>query len=449
MTLGAPWAGSLRQRLRDDSLVRNSLYLVSSSGLQASLSFVFWIVAARTFTTAQTGRAGSLLAATAFIAMLALLGLNTSFVRYLPTASNRNALVTGGLTAVTTCGLVLGALYVLLVPAIAPRLAFVEQSLPLAIGFILFTAAASANAMTDAVFIGSHRAGYCALTDGGVAGAAKIGVLVLLAGSGAFGLYAASSTGLAAAALVSLGLIAVRLGWRPAFRSSFQALRPLLGFSTANYTSELLGLIPQTVMPVIILDRLGSSAAAYYYLSYQVAALTYSGIFAVQWITLAEGARARVDLRKLVNRSTRLTLLVSMPFVLAFAFCGHWILLVFGTSYSAHGTAVLIVLLATAVPMAANSVIDAALRLLGRLRLLVGTSALSAAALCGLAWLLAPHGLVAATIACPISIALAALPGAVSLLRLRPATARHRKPARAARYGPPHPQAVLRDRYEN
>jgi O-antigen/teichoic acid export membrane protein len=416
----------LSQRLRADSLLCNSLSLVFSSGLQASLSFVFWIVAARMFTTDETGRAGSLLAATGFIALLALLGLNTSVVRYLPAARNRNALITGGLTAVATAGVVLSTLYVLALPAIAPRLAFLEQSLPLAVSFILFTSAACVNPMTDAVFIGSHRAGYCALTDGAIAGAAKIGTLVCLAGAGAFGLYAASSTGLAVAALASIVLIAVRLGWRPMFRNSFQSLRPLLGFSTANYASELLGLIPQSVMPIIVLDRLGPSAAAYYYLSYQVAALIYSAIFAVQWIMLAEGARTHADLRNLLNRSTRLTLMVSMPVALVFALCGHWILLVFGTDYSRHGTLTLIVLVATALPMAANSVIDAALRLLGRLKLLVGTSALFAVTLCGLAWLMAPHGLVAAAAAWPISIAVAVLPGGMSLLR-RPATARHRR----------------------
>jgi O-antigen/teichoic acid export membrane protein len=417
----------LIQRVRNDSLVRNSLYLVFSSGLQASLSFIFWIIAARLFTTEETGRAGSLISATVFIMLVALMGLNTSFIRYLPTAKNRDALVTGGLTVVAICGLVLASLYVVVVPVIAPRLAFVAHSLPLAVGFILLTATASVNPLTDAVFIGSHKSGFIPLTDGAIAGAAKIGVLVLLAGSGAFGLYSASTTGLAAAALASVALFAVRLRWRPTFRNSLQALRPLARFSSASYASELIGIVPQSVMPIIVLDRLGPSAAAYYYLSYQVAALSYSTVFAVQSTMLAEGSRAHANLRNLVRRTIRLTLMVSMPVMLGLALCGHWILLVFGTKYSAHGTFALIVLAATAMPIAAVCLMDVVLRLLGRLRVLVWSSVLSAIACCSLAWLLAPHGLVAATAAWPISMAVGALAGGASLLHRPPVVARHRR----------------------
>jgi O-antigen/teichoic acid export membrane protein len=420
-------AERLLLRVRTDSLVRNSLYLVFSAGVKALFSFAFWIIAARLFTTDETGRASSLFSATTFLALLAMLGLNFSFVRYLPGAKNRDALITGGLAVVTLCGLVLGVFYVLAAPTIAPRLAFIERSLPLAIAFILFTGAASVNMLTDSIFVGSHKAGYVALTDGAIAGAAKIGAVVLLAGSGAFGLYCASTTGLAATAFASIILIAVPLGWRPKFRNSLRALRPLVRFSTANYASELLGLIPQSILPLIMLDRLGPSDAAYYFLSYQVASLTYATISAVQSMMLAEGGRAHVDLRNLVNRSTRLTLMMSLPVVLVVALCGHWILLVFGAKYSTHGTLALIVLEATALPLAANGLIDTMLRLVGQLKVLVWSSVLFAVAICGLAWFLAPHGLVAATAAWPISIAIATLPGGASLLLRRPSAARHRR----------------------
>src|ERR1700730_15642847 len=62
------------RRLRTDHLVRNSLYLILSSGLQACLGFAFWIITARLFSTADVGRASSLISATTVIAYLALLG---------------------------------------------------------------------------------------------------------------------------------------------------------------------------------------------------------------------------------------------------------------------------------------------------------------------------------------------------------------------------------------
>jgi O-antigen/teichoic acid export membrane protein len=432
-------AEALRPAVRVDRLgptgfmLRNSLYLVFSSGLQAALGFVFWILAARLFTPDETGRASSLISASLFISMLALLGLNNSFIRYLPTAKNRDALITGGLCAVMTGAVVLAALYVVAAPTVAPRLAFVEERLPLAIGFMLFTAASSVNLLTDAVFIGSHRAGYIALTDGAVAGLTKIAALVMLAGFGSFGLYTASTTGLAAAALVSVVLIVAHLGWRPEFRDSLTALRPLVRFSSASYATEFLSIIPQTVLPLIVLDRLGAAAAAYYYVSYQVAALTFSASYAVQATTLAEGSRGGVDLRTLVNRSVRLMVIVAVPAILVVVVCAHWILLVFGARYSAHGTDALIVLVTAGIPIASVGLIETPLRLLGRLHVIVWSSVLFAAVTCGFAWLFAGHGLVAVAAAWPIGTTLSALCCAVPLLRRRPVSARHRRSERGAR----------------
>lgn len=433
---GATQHASTRRELRHadtrwswlrSSMVRNSLYLILTSGLQAFVGFVFWVVAARLFTADQTGQASSLVSATLVIALIALLGGNNSFIRYLPGAKDKDALITGGLAVVTMCALALSALYVVAIPTMAPRLAFVEQRLPFAIGFIVFTAAASMNLLTDSIFIGTHRAGYVALTDGAIAGTVKIVGLVLLVGGGAFGLYAASSTGLAASALVSVVLIAVFLKWRPKFRGSLTALRPLARFSAANYATGLLSLIPQSVLPIILIDRLGPSAAAYYYVSYQVANLAYSTIYAVQSPLLAEGSRGDVDLRELVKRSVRLTLIVSVPVAFVVILAAHWILLVFGTGYSAHGTLALIVLAATTLPLAAIGLLNTVLRLLERLQVLVWSSVLYAVVVCTLAWFLAPHGIAAVAASWPISVSLAGVPCVLSLLRRRPVALRRRR----------------------
>src|ERR1035441_187109 len=169
------------RRLWTDHLVRNSLYLILSSGLQAALGFAFWIITARLFSTADVGRASSLISATTVIAYLALLGLNSTLVRHLPTAPDRDALITAGLLLVAGCGAGIGLLYVLLIPVLAPRLAFVQHQPALAAGFVLLTAAAAVNLITDSVFVASRKAGYNTLADGGIGGVTKVVSVVLLA----------------------------------------------------------------------------------------------------------------------------------------------------------------------------------------------------------------------------------------------------------------------------
>jgi hypothetical protein len=73
------------------------------------------------------------------------------------------------------------------------------------------------------------------------------------------------------------------------------------------------------------------------------------------------------------------------------------------------------VLAAGAIPTAANNWRLAILRLTGNLRPIIGSSVVYAVTICGLAWVLAPHGLAALCAAWPIGTALSA--GVASLVR--------------------------------
>ena len=418
-------SASLVSGLRTDHMVRNSLYLILSSGLQAALGFAFWIVTARLFSTADVGRASSLISATTVIAYLALLGLNSTLVRYLPTALDRDALISFGLLLVALCGAGIGLLFVLATPVLAPRLAFVEHQPALAAGFVLLTAAAAVNLLTDSVFIAARKAGYCALTDGAIGGAIKILSGMILAGTGAYGLFCASVGGFASAALASLVLMTTALHWRPSLRKPLQTLRPLLRFSGASYAGNVLCVLPPLVVPLIVIDRLGAPSAAYYFVAFQVATLLYSGAYAVGQTFLAEGSYTGADRRELLQRSRRVLTVSCLPACLVLVVAAHWALLAFGAKYSQHGTPSLILLAVAAMPIAANSWLWTVLRLSGQLRVLVLSNGVYAVAICGLAWLLAPTGLTGLTAAWPIgsllSAALAALPSR--------APARHRRTA--------------------
>jgi O-antigen/teichoic acid export membrane protein len=417
-----PWRKA-RERLLADHMVRSSLYLTLSSGLQAGLGFTFWVITARLFSTASVGRAGSLIAATVVIAYLAQLGLNNTFIRYLPTASDRNALMTSGCLLVAMCGIGMGLMYLVLTPVLAPRLGFVAHSPAFAAGFVLMAGAGAVNVLTDSIFIAERKASCNALVDGGIGGVTKVSSGVILAGTGAYGLFCASAGGPLAACLASMILMTTALSWRPSLRRPLAALRPVLRFSGANYAGNVLSLLPMLVVPLIVLDRLGPSAAAYYFVAYQVATLLYSAGYALEQAFLAEGSQAGVSWRQLLRRSLRVLALLTLPACLLLAAAGHWILLVFGTRYSQHGTPSLILLAAAAIPLAANNWLMTVLRLSGRLRAIVVSSGVYAVAICGLAWFLAPHGLGVLTAAWPIGGLAGAGVAAASIPRYEP---RHR-----------------------
>jgi len=425
--------GLLRNRLRADHLVRSSLYLMVSSGVQAALGFTFWLVMARLFSAGDVGKASSLISATTLIGYFALVGLNATLVRFLPTARDKNPLLTGAFLMVTGTALAIGAGYVLLMPVVAPHLEFVERNPAEAAGFVVLTAATAVNLLTDSVFIASRKAGLCALTDGAVGGVSKILFGLALAGTGAFGLFSASVGGFAAAALASIVLIITTLRWRPSFDRPFHALRPLLRFSGANYVANAMNLLPSVVVPLIVLDRLGPRQAGYYFVAFQMAALLYAAVYAVESAFLAEGSQAGADWRAIRRRSRRLAIVLFVPGGIVLVATAHWVLLAFGSGYSVNGAGSLELLAGAVLPIAAVNWAWTVLRLSGRLAALVFTSALYAAGICGTAWVLAPRGLTALATAWPLGAALAAaIATVISARSPGNASARHRRGASAS-----------------
>jgi len=446
---GAGWRRwkLVQARLQADHMVRNSLYLILSSGLQAALGFAFWIIVARLFSPGDVGEASSLISATTVLAFLALLGLNSTFVRYLPTAADKDALITAGLVLVAACGAGVALLYLLLTPVLAPRLAFVAHRPLLAASFVLLTAAAAVNLLTDSVFIAARKAGYNALMDGGVGGVTKVASSVILVGTGAYGLFCASAGGFATAALASLVLMTTALHWRPSFRNSFRAIKPVLRFTGANYAGNVLSMLPTLVVPLIVLDRLGAPSAAYYFVAFQMATLLYSASYAVAQASLAEGSHDGVDWLELLRRTRRVLMMLTLPACLGLVVVAHWVLLAFGTKYSQHGTTSLIMLALAAIPTAASGWLWPMLRLQGRLWALLMSAGVYAISICGLAWVLAPYGLGALSAAWPIGGLLGAAAAAV------PQNAsRHRRAGRTRGQGsvlplrpaapPPDPQVA-------
>ncbi len=413
-------------RWRQNHLVRNSIYLMLNSGLQAAAGFVFWIISARLFSVTDVGLATALFSVLGVTAFAALLGLNSTVVRYLPQSSNPNVLMTASMAIVAAFGAVLTLVYLAILPVVSPKLTFVVHDPAMAAGVVILGGIfGPLNLITDSIFIGLRQAKFNALVDGGIGGIVKIGAAVAVAGAGAYGLFVASAIGYAAAAVASLVLLVTVNHFRPSLRGSRAVLRPLRRFSGANYVGNLLTLLPTFVIPLIVLDRVGVHQAAYYYIAYLLVSLLFAGVFAVEQAFLSEGSHEDQELRVIMRRSWRLLAVFCVPATLVLMVAARWLLLLFGHNYSVHGTDVLIVMATAVIPFAAFNWLLTVLRLLGRLQAIVVGNVVYALVTCALAWILAPRGLTILSVAWPVGLTVASATVAVPVWRW----ARHPQPA--------------------
>ncbi|WP_175087755.1 lipopolysaccharide biosynthesis protein [Candidatus Frankia nodulisporulans] len=391
------------------------MMLMLGSLAAAGFGFLFWIVCARIYTPVELGQGTSLISAAGMIGYLSMLGLNTSFMRFLPTSDLdlRRRRIGVGFVLVLLVAVAVSSMYLLGLPWFARELLFVRDDPVQSALFVAMCAATSLNLMTSATFTSFRDAHFSLWTDGITTGLLKMVLPFLLLGMGAFGVFGSFGGANAAALLVSL-LLMWRRGYHP--RVSFQGrpLRGMVRFSAANYAAAMLDLIPILVVPLIILDRLGSAAVGYFYIPFQIANLLFTGAFMVTTALMAEGSQHGADLGALRRRSARMLAIFLVPSSIVMAVAGPSALTVFGSDYPHQSGRTLLALAAVCVGL--NSWANAMLRLQGQLTVLIVTNLVYATLIDGLAYVLAPRGLPAVALSWLIGSGVAGLFGAVCVL---------------------------------
>ncbi len=286
----------LGERLSNDHLVRNSLFLMLSTWTMGLFGFVFWLLAAHLCSSVSIGRATTVISAMSVIAYVSDLGLSQTLIRVLPTSRDADAEINTALVLSTGLAMLIAIAYLVVVPSIAPNVAFLRAHLLNSVAFVLLNGCAAANLLTDSVFIANRRAYYNFLVDGVVQGMTKIALLGGFLAFSAFGIFA--STGLASgvAVVASVVFMAGKLGYHPSLRIDIAVFLRTVRFSLANYVGNVFQLLPLLVLPVIVVSGDGPRRAAYFFIAFNLANLIYAVPFGMSGSMLAEGSHESADL---------------------------------------------------------------------------------------------------------------------------------------------------------
>lgn len=376
-----------------DHLFRNSFFITLSTATMGGFGFLFWLVGARLFTPDQIGLGTTLISSTVLISYLSLLGVDVTFVRFLPESDDRDAEINTGLVLVLLAALAVGAAYIIVAPLLVPALGFVQHTPILAVGFVVLTAFSAVNLVTDSVFIAYRAAKYNFIVDGLLQSGAKLALVVAFTGLGAYGIFAASGVAAVAAVGLSLFFMARGFAYRPKVQIARRVVRRVFAFSSLNYLANLVNIAPILLLPLIVINVRGPSQAGYYFIAFQIANLLNAVTYAVSQALFAEGSYASTVFAPLVRRSAKLLALTVLPASAFLALTGHWLLLAFGAGYSSHSTVTLVIFAASCPAVALKVWTSTILRLKMQLAGLIWSNVIYLISICGLAALWAHRGL--------------------------------------------------------
>src|SRR6266849_6569428 len=385
-------ARSLVRRLRSDSLLRNSIYIMATGVATSAFGYIYWIVAAHIYSAYDVGLASALISVMTLTSALSNLGIGSALVQMLPRRETGYAwslTLNAGLVTGTLAGLLAGAIVVVTLPLLSSQFAIV-----------------------------GHHAGYILAL---VAGVPLITLSVLLAQADPLGIF--SSWVLAGAVTLIGGLLLVsRLGraYCLALRGMVGQVRSMLSSLAGHHFINLGGMVPMFLLPVFVTMRLSATDNAYFYTAMRLGDFFFMGSSAVAVSLFAEGSHVADDLQRKVRSSAVIIGILLCPAMLICFLGGRYIMLLFGPDYAQHGLPLLMILTIAAVPDAVTNVYVSVLRVHGRLRhaalLNLGMALLTLA----LAWMLLPTlGIVGAGWALLIAQSAGSLVAGVDVIRIR------------------------------
>jgi O-antigen/teichoic acid export membrane protein len=373
----APIADRLRERarqLQEESLFRNSLYIMGTTAVTSLLGFGFWVIAARVLPAEEVGRAAALVSAMLFVSVFTNLGIGQVFVSRLASREaghNWSLTVTTGIALVGLVSLAGGTIAAVLLPALVPALKHgisTSTFLLLPIG----VAAAACSLVIDFAAIAERHA-KLAFVRNSVAAALRLAAIGLAAlgpldgTAWVLAIWVASFLLIDVFALTRL-LPALGHDFRPTLGGWQRELGAMKGLIAGHQSINLGAQASTYLLPVIVSARLGPAQNAFFYTTFMVASALFFIAPAISNALFAEGAHAPARLGEDARRASRYILLLAGPPALVLLLAGPLILGVFGPEYADEGSTLLRILVAAAVFDSALQVALAVLRVRHRLR---------------------------------------------------------------------------------
>lgn len=387
-------------------LIQSGLSLVMSSVVASALGFLFWLLAARQYDSADLGVGSAVITAMILLADVSHLGLRTGLVRFVPTAGpDTRALIA------RSYGLSMGVAGLGAVVFVAglgwwmPELAVLRTW-----GFGLFFVAATmcwvVFQLEDSVML-ALRLAHWVPVENGVFGALKIVLLFPLAGlagrSAQLGVYLAWSlpvfavvavvTVAIASALARIETVQMAEGTRrpPGLRGLVAMqlpMRQVLSYSLVDWAATMSRSAVIGVLPMLVLATRGGSVAAYWSIAWTIAFSVYMLSANVGDALLAEASYDQGNVDRHTLHSGLLSMAISAPVVVVAIVATPWVLRAFGQEYADGATTALRLLLLGSIPNVVTRTYVGRLRADGRMAAVFAYEATISMGVLVLGWVL-------------------------------------------------------------
>jgi O-antigen/teichoic acid export membrane protein len=304
-----------------------------------AFSGLFLLIATHVWRPHSIGVVSALFGATGLIEAIALLGMPAMIVAYLAKEPDQALLVRGALTVSISVATTLLALLWLIPGHLDVPLNKLGTSTPWAATLsILLIAGSVVGGIVDPAFLARQEVSW-SLGKDLAALVIRFAALGILASSGTVGYLGVAVIYACSAAIIDLVLYRWRLRRMPRPRKSLglSLVRSHVGFAAGSQVAVLVSAVPSSLLPLMILARLGSAAAGYAAIPITVIVFLAVVPSMTAQSLFAEIAAHPEEYVAPIRKSLRAAYVLTLPIAVVFIFLAPLILDLFGHGYSVHG----------------------------------------------------------------------------------------------------------------
>ena len=318
----------LARRFLAESLFKNSAFLMMNLVLTTVCGYGALTLLTHIFTPKEIGLSATAVAACSLVTFITQLGTTYSLPRYLPTAKNRTDMINTLLTAVTVSTLV-GSVIFLALPS--SKNLFVLGGWIFCLVFVATTVLQALQTVIATILVADRSSDKVA-TWGIIPNISKLAGPPVFASFGGLGAFIARVIA-DLFGVATFGTILARSGHRFRAQINMPVAREMAKFSSGMYIASLIGGVPQLVLPLIVLSRIGAEQSAYWSIAISIAAIIYSLPSTVTQALLPEVSLRPTERRDLLRRSTLMIAAFMVPSLSLAFWLAPFGLAIFGHTY--------------------------------------------------------------------------------------------------------------------
>jgi len=336
-------------------LFRTAYALILSNGATSILGLAYWALAAHFYATRTVGINSAAISAVLLLSGISQLNLEGALLRFIPAVGRAApSLISYSYLACLALSAVVASIFVAGLDIWSPALGFIRANVWTILWFVVATMGWSVFALQDMVLTGLRGASWVPV-ENTLFAVVKMVLLVVFAGSiPQYGIFASWTIPTALSILPVNALIFRRLLPRHITASAGSAIpiRPggIVRYVAGDYAGSLFSLASTTLLPIVVTREVGSTANAYFYLSWLIA-------YSLQLVSLSmtssltvEAASSEPDLWAIARRALVQNARLVVPAALIIAAAAPFILRVYGPSYASRSDMLLRLLALSAIP---------------------------------------------------------------------------------------------------